>query len=125
MIVLKEWSVLWTAAARSGFALEDAVIVPQGHVSVALEDSTWTLPHHNACLVDIIARHAAAQHVQAVFLTLTLLPIILACDVIPSASLAAALQPPAPNVLQESHLLLVSATLLAPKTAFLAAAPLV
>lgn len=95
--------MLLTAAERSSYALEDVLIAPQVLVSVALEDTSWTLPYHNACHVDLTVQPAAARHthhVLAVFLTLTSLPTALAYDVIAAALLAAALQPPALAVVQ-------------------------
>ena len=99
----------------------------QAYALAALEDISLTILRHSAYLVDIIVLHAAAQyirHAQAVFLILTLLLIVLACVVIPSAPLAAELQPHAPVVCQAWRSLLVSATLPAPKIASPATAPL-
>lgn len=96
--------MLLTAAERSSFALEDALIAPQVHVPAALEDTSWTLPYRNVYLVDLIVRHAAARytrHVQAAYLILTLLSTVLAYDVIAVALHVAAPQPPAQVVVRE------------------------
>ena len=112
---------------RSSFAVLVAVNAHQALVLLAAPCSYLILQHLFAMLAGPTAPHAAAPTLSlatAASPSPSLLPIVLARAVTKAASLATALQLPAPNVLLANRSLLASATRPVPSTVSLATAPL-